>query len=173
MYSGIIYVYYYYQAGLKTGPLDELKDPTVAYLRLNLPLDPLQDFTYLDDLCFSALGKYFLTDARPKESVLTKQARGILHSLWITTFGIPRAIELLFDAISSSKQLLLKDEILHSDKADIIKQLDDSIRNYFDSFDRTNLDIGIKNYKIDIKNWQRICLEASLCIQKSPSIEIP
>ena len=158
---------------MKSGPLKELSDPSIAYLRLNLPLDPLQDITYLDDLCFSVLGKYFLTEAKPKESVLTKQARGILHSLWITTFGIPRAIEFLFDAISSSKQLLLKDEISHSDKADIIKRLDTSIRIYFATLDRTNLDIGTKDYNIDRKNWQRICLEASLCIQKSPSTEIP
>ena len=158
---------------MKSGPLRELEDSSVAYLRLNLPLDPLQDITYLDDLCFAVLGKYFLKEGRPKESVLTKQARGILHSLWITTFGIPRAIQFLFAAISSSKQLLLKDEISHSDKADIIKRLDTSIRIYFDSLERTNLDIGMTDYNIDRKNWQRICLEASLCIQKSPSTEIP
>ena len=158
---------------MKSGPLRELEDSSVAYLRLNLPLDPLQDITYLDDLCFAVLGKYFLKEGRPKESVLTKQARGILHSLWITTFGIPRAIQFLFAAISSSKQLLLKDEISHSDKADIIKRLNSSIGIYFGTLDRTNLDIGTTDYNIDRKVWQRMCLEASLCIQKSPSTGIP
>ncbi len=144
-------------------------DPTVATLRLNLPLDPLQDLSYLNDLCSSVLGKFFLEDT--KDDVLTKQARRILRSLWILTFGIPRAIEFLFAAISKHKHILLKDKISHGEKLEITAALNVSIRNYFVATGRTSIDIG-KNYNIDPQNWQRICLEASLCLPNSPLTRI-
>ncbi len=150
--------------GLKTDQLHKVEDSTLCHLRLNLPFEPLHDIKYLDSLCVLTLNHYFLAE-EAKSSQLSQTVCEILATLWIRTLGIPRAIEYLFSCISNNKAVLTAATISHEKKLQLLTELQHSVLGCFNK--TKSIAQPLDGCSKD--DWERVCLEAALCLQKVPT----
>ncbi len=157
------------KAGLRTGNVDELHDPSLLNISLQIPLDPLTDLEYLSKLCSLTLNHFYLPEHRqPNDTAaLSDSAKQIIHKMWVKTLGIPRAIEFLFQAIHKCKDMLVLDNITNANEVKIFEVLYNAAASYF-SIKKPSLDAAA-SYGIPEEIWQRICLCASLCLPAAPS----
>ncbi len=139
-----------------------LNDATVFLLDFNLPLDPLHDEHYLAQLCSMTL--------QHSLHQLNTTVQSVIHTMWLKTLGIPRAIEFLFAAISKHKTELTQTTMTQAQGYSIMSTLCTDVQQYFSAFGNTLMQGALHNVKQHA--WERICLEASLCIAKDPMAPI-
>ncbi len=131
--------------------LEKLEDRTKFCTRIALPLDPLLSQSYCNTLC-----------SRITEQPLNEQAQNIIRVLWKRSLGIPRAVQILHHVLAANKSKLSGEP---GAKKDILARFTETAKQYFSAKGLTE-SAAAQVYSMTHSEWERLVVEASLCVQK-------